>query len=91
MDVIAYWVNWMAQLMTTIGGERERQGMVGGLDSSSPWRDAVGVNVEARAQTLRTSVCVPDRQGLRGHSVLNDKATIARPHARGSGGLELGR
>ena len=56
----------MLNLVARLDGsnrERERRGAIGGLSLGSPWRDAVGVIVEARAQTLRTSAHVHDRHG----------------------------
>ena len=46
--------------------ERERRGATGGLTLGSPWQNAVGVIVEARSQTLWTSVRVHDWHGPRG-------------------------
>ena len=57
--------------------ERERQGAVGGLGLASPWRDAVGVIVEAHAQALRTSARFHDQHGPRDRSAINGKATVS--------------
>ena len=59
----------MVNLMAWLDGgnrERERDGVEGGLSLGSPWRDMVGVIMEAHAQTLQTIMHVHDRHGPRG-------------------------
>ena len=57
--------------------ERERQGATGGLGSSTPWRDAVDVIVQAHAQAIadrraHSRLTWPARR-----SAINDKATVS--------------